>query len=222
MLQEKIKIDLLFYQSILLVIAVLVSFFYKQLFFTLGLGFLFFCFFLISNWEDFTIIKKWGGIPNLVTISRLVLLFTIPLINTNTSLAILSFVVICLDGLDGLLARKLNQVTDFGGRLDMEVDAFFCLIFSLLISIKHPELSWILLGGLLRYLYKIITFISSKSEFIESKKKYARFIAGFYFLSFPLFFLVEYPYGNYIISIGTLLVLFSFAISFYEFFTFRK
>lgn len=218
----KKPIDFLFIHSLVLVLVALVDFFFNQLFFTLLFGFFLFISFVFKNWRGFTLHKKWGGIPNLITLSRFFLLFSVPFSNSDENFFLISFFVICLDGLDGLLARKMNQVTDFGGSLDMEVDAFFCLLFSLLISNLYTELSWVLIGGLLRYLYKICTFLFTKTEFIEKKKPYARFIAGFYFLSFPLFFLTDYIIGVYVISIGTLFVITSFLVSFYEFFTFKK
>lgn len=222
MFKKRNKIDFLFLHSVGLLFSAILDVFYTTLAFSLTLGVLLFGFYIYDNWKDFTKYKKWGGFPNLITTSRLLLLFSIPFITSTFHFGILSLLIISLDGLDGFLARKLNQVTTFGGLLDMEVDAYFCLIFSILISTKHPELQWILIGGLLRYLYKIITFLYSKSEFKESKKKYARFIAGFYFTSFPLFFFTDYTLGFYIISTGTLLVTLSFFISFYEFFTFKK
>ncbi|RXR34073.1 CDP-alcohol phosphatidyltransferase family protein [Flavobacterium piscinae] len=216
------NIDFLFLHSICLVGGAFVDLFYDQLLLTLLLGAFLFSIYIFQNWKSFTTFKKWGGIPNVITLTRLVLLFTIPFLTETKELALLSLIVISLDGLDGFFARKLNQVTDFGGKLDMEVDAYYCLLFSLLIGVLHPELSWIIFGGLLRYLYKIITFIFSQSTFVEQKKKYARFIAGFYFVSFPLFFLVPNTIGIYLITAGTAFIIFSFSISFYEFFTFRK
>lgn len=216
------NIDFLFLHSVSMVCAALLDLFYNHFLLTYFLGAILFSIYVVQNWKSFTTYKKWGGIPNIITLTRLGLLFTIPFFTETTELALLSLVVISLDGLDGFLARKLNQVTIFGGNLDMEVDAFYCLLFSLLISSKHTELSWITIGGLLRYLYKIITFVNSKSTFVEQKKKYARFIAGFYFVSFPLFFFFANTIGIYLITIGTALIIFSFSISFYEFFTFRK
>lgn len=216
------NIDFLFLHSICLVCAVFVDLFYNQLLLTYLSGGFLFSIYVFQNWKSFTTYKKWGGIPNMITLTRLGLLFTTPFFTETMELTLLSLVVISLDGLDGFFARKLNQVTDFGGKLDMEVDAYYCLLFSLLISSKYPELSWIIIGGLLRYLYKIITFMYSKSTFVEQKKKYARFIAGFYFVSFPLFYFLANTIGIYIIIAGTALIVFSFSISFYEFFTFRK
>lgn len=222
MFEKNQKIDFILLHSIGLLIGAFIDFFQKKLFLTLIFGAIFFSLFILKNWRKFTEHEYFGGFPNLVTVSRLILLFIIPFLESNKNIALLSFAIICLDGIDGFLARKLNQITAFGGILDMEVDAYFCLLLSLLISIKHPELSWILIGGLLRYLYKITTFIFSKSKFIEKKKKYARYVAGFYFLSFSLFFYAEYNFGIYIISLGTFLVIASFTVSFYEFFTFKK
>lgn len=222
MLIKRNRIDFLFLHSIGLIFSSILDIYNSKLIFSLAFGAISFSYYIIQNWDDFTTHKKWGGFPNLITTSRLLLLFTTPFITTNLNLGIMTLLIISLDGLDGFIARKLNQVTNFGGLIDMEVDAYFCLIFSIIIFLKYPELEWILIGGLLRYLYKIITFTYSKSKFEEKKKKYARFIAGFYFTSFPLFFLTDYTLGFYIISAGTIFVSLSFFISFYEFFTFKK
>lgn len=222
MFVKRKNIDFLYVHSIGLVFISLIDFIYHQLLLTYFLGAILFVFYIFRNWKSFTFFKKWGGIPNVITLIRLGLLFTIPFFHEMRELAILSLLITSLDGLDGFMARRLNQVTLFGGNLDMEVDAFYCLLFSLLVSSLYPDLGWIIIGGLLRYVYKIITFTYSKSAFVEQKKKYARFIAGFYFLSFPLFFLLDSAIGIYILTAGTSLIIFSFSISFYEFFIFRK
>jgi phosphatidylglycerophosphate synthase len=58
-----------------------------------------------------------------------------------------------LDGVDGWLARRLGLVSDFGARFDMEVDAFFILALSLLVYADERAGPWLLLAGLLRYLF---------------------------------------------------------------------
>lgn len=219
---RSLKYDWMFFQSVILMIGSALDFYSSKLFFCPLFGLFLFFGFIVSNFDKYTIHKKWGGFPNTITLTRLSLLFSVPFIETNSSLGILCLALVSLDGLDGLAARRLNQVTEFGGFLDMETDAFFCLIFSLTIAIQNPDLSWIILGGLLRYGYKIVTTFISKNGYTESKKRYARLIAGSYFLCFILYFFVDHLYSRYIISFGTALVIVSFMISFYEFLKFKK
>ncbi len=223
MIVKKKPIDWIFFQSIILLIGLILDCINKTILFCPTLGFASFVIYLFLNWNRFTIKKNYGGIPNLVTVTRLILVFVSVFFKDNKfALATLATTIIVFDGLDGYLARKLNLVTPFGGELDMETDAFFCLLFSLLIFKNHPELIIILLGGSLRYLYKIVTTIITKETFIESRKKYAGYFAGSYFFSFMLFFYTDYSIGKNFIGVGTLLVIISFSISFYEFFRYKK
>ena len=58
-----------------------------------------------------------------------------------------------LDGLDGFLARRLRQASAFGARFDMETDALTMLALALLIWISGQTGAWVLLAGLLRYIF---------------------------------------------------------------------
>jgi phosphatidylglycerophosphate synthase len=216
-------LDWLFYHSIIIMIGLIADVAGGTMFFCLIAGVLVFLIFVIKNWSGFTEKKPWGGIPNMVTLFRLVLLFMTPFIMHNRfNVAVLGTVFVALDGVDGFLARKLDQITYFGGQLDMEADAFFCLIFSMLIGFESREMQWVLLAGSMRYLYKIITTVWNKEAFTETKQKYARFFAGCYFVSLVLFFYVDSSLGKYIVAIGNVLVLFSFAISFVDFFKIKR
>ncbi len=65
----------------------------------------------------------------------------------------LALVVFLLDGIDGWLARRRRECTRFGARFDMETDAIFVLVLSLLVLDAEKAGPWILLSGLLRYLF---------------------------------------------------------------------
>jgi phosphatidylglycerophosphate synthase len=67
--------------------------------------------------------------------------------------AALGLLVMVLDGLDGWLARRTSMVSDFGARFDMEVDALLILALSILAWRYGKAGAWILLSGLLRYLF---------------------------------------------------------------------
>jgi len=57
------------------------------------------------------------------------------------------------DGLDGALARRQRTASPFGARFDLEVDALFVGVASLLLLRTGTVGAWILLGALLRYGY---------------------------------------------------------------------
>jgi phosphatidylglycerophosphate synthase len=58
-----------------------------------------------------------------------------------------------LDGVDGRIARRLDQVSAFGARFDMETDAATVLGLSLLVWVCDQTGPWVLATGLMRYIF---------------------------------------------------------------------
>jgi phosphatidylglycerophosphate synthase len=58
-----------------------------------------------------------------------------------------------LDGADGWLARRTSLASDFGARFDMEVDALLILVLSVLAWQLGKAGVWVLVSGLLRYVF---------------------------------------------------------------------
>ena len=58
-----------------------------------------------------------------------------------------------LDGVDGWLARRRGETSDFGARFDMETDALLILGASWLVWHHGKAGYWILAAGLMRYLF---------------------------------------------------------------------
>ena len=58
-----------------------------------------------------------------------------------------------LDGVDGWIARRTGASGAFGARFDMEVDAFFLLVLSVLIVALGKAGWWVLAIGLARYVF---------------------------------------------------------------------
>src|SRR6185436_14021198 len=58
-----------------------------------------------------------------------------------------------LDGLDGWLARRTGMASEFGARFDMETDAAFILVLSILVWQHEKAGAWVLLCGLMRYAF---------------------------------------------------------------------
>jgi phosphatidylglycerophosphate synthase len=67
--------------------------------------------------------------------------------------ALVASAVLVLDGLDGWLARRFGVASDFGARFDMETDAVLLLALAGLAWQYHKAGSWIMLAGLMRYLF---------------------------------------------------------------------
>jgi phosphatidylglycerophosphate synthase len=65
----------------------------------------------------------------------------------------LTGVVAILDGLDGWLARATRMISAFGARFDMETDAAFILVLSVLVWQHGKAGAWVLLCGLMRYAF---------------------------------------------------------------------
>ena len=99
------------------------------------------------------------GRANAVTATRLALtcvlaaaLVTLPWSRQLAwSLVALAATALALDGFDGWLARRYREATRFGARFDMEVDALFLLVLTLLVAAVGKAGAWILLAGLWRY-----------------------------------------------------------------------
>jgi phosphatidylglycerophosphate synthase len=56
-----------------------------------------------------------------------------------------------LDGVDGWLARRSREISAFGARFDMEVDAALILILSVLVWRHGKAGAWVIACGLMRY-----------------------------------------------------------------------
>lgn len=100
------------------------------------------------------------GPANLVTAVRAVLtailagLLDAPLSAGGRWAAVaIGLVAVALDGVDGRLARRSGMASRFGARFDMEVDALLILVLSALAWRNGRAGGWVLLSGLLRYLF---------------------------------------------------------------------
>ncbi len=60
-------------------------------------------------------------------------------------------VALCLDGIDGRLARRQRLASEFGARFDMEVDAFFAALLTILLVVSGKVGLWALPLGFMRY-----------------------------------------------------------------------
>ncbi len=69
------------------------------------------------------------------------------------SFCTLGIFVLMLDGVDGYVARRSGLASAFGARFDMETDALFILVLSILAFTLQKAGAWVIAAGLLRYIY---------------------------------------------------------------------
>jgi phosphatidylglycerophosphate synthase len=69
------------------------------------------------------------------------------------SAVVATLLIEALDGLDGWLARRTGMSSEFGARYDMEVDSLLGVVLAGLAWQYEKAGPWILLAGLLRYLF---------------------------------------------------------------------
>lgn len=106
------------------------------------------------------------GWPNAVTLTRLMLAALVagytaeisqwvlqPSDSLAWTFALVAGLAVTLDGLDGFLARTVGPRSSFGARFDMESDALLILILSVLAAVLGKVGLWVLITGLLRYLF---------------------------------------------------------------------
>jgi phosphatidylglycerophosphate synthase len=66
-------------------------------------------------------------------------------------LVVTATAALLLDGVDGWAARRTGMASDFGARFDMETDALFLLMLSLLVHATGKVGIWVLASGSMRY-----------------------------------------------------------------------
>jgi phosphatidylglycerophosphate synthase len=100
------------------------------------------------------------GPANQVTMARAVIVaLLIGLIGepaaamTASAATAASLIALLMDGVDGSLARRSRMASAFGARFDMEIDALLILVLSILVWQYDRAGAWIVLAGLLRYLF---------------------------------------------------------------------
>lgn len=99
------------------------------------------------------------GAANSVTSVRLSLIAGLCALGVSRELgpasALLVLAIFALDGLDGWLAKRTGQASEFGGAFDMECDALLVLVCTLLLYLRGRLGAYILIPGLLRYVYSL-------------------------------------------------------------------
>lgn len=117
--------------------------------------------------------RRIKQIPNILTLSRLLIAFFIPLTALTGNLgwsAVLTIIAASTDAFDGFAARKLNAISEFGKNLDPVCDKLFSAILIIPLMFKlSPLLSFGL--GINFVIEAFIAFTNVKSKAKGHKPK---------------------------------------------------
>ena len=169
------------------------------------------------NRSSFSQFRPYGGYANWVSLIRLLLLFLLLINNQLLAKYILGLgflTCILMDGLDGWLARRYQQVSEWGGLFDKEIDSFLVWGISLILYIYWNFPIWIMGIGCLHYFYEIILFLLNWQDIKTPKNPIGRYVAAFLFFSLLAPFILPMDFSGPILGIASILTLISFTISF--------
>jgi len=186
----------------------------NMMFFVLS-AFTSFIVYIFNNLSLIRSFKPIGGYANWITFFRMLLLMYIALHFESTSYIVIVFVFIVnilLDILDGIVARKFETESTFGLYFDMELDAFYVCLASIILYLEGLTGIWIIWIGLLRYIFTFLMVLLNINIASEPKQKFASWVAGILFWCLLLpFYNVKL---NMILGMVGALVIFSFVKSF--------
>ena len=123
-------------------------------------------------------------------------------------------IVAVLDGVDGCLARQSREISPFGARFDMEVDAALILILSILVWMHGKAGTWVIACGLMRYVFVVagwmLTWMAGPLRSTIRGKTVA--VAQFIGLGAALLPIVPVPFSNAIAGVTLATLAWSFAV----------
>lgn len=205
------------HHAILLSAGTILFVFTDQMYWLLVLASVSFLILLYANHLAILSIKPVGGYANWVTLFRLGLLLAVGYWNQNLDtnwIGGLGILILSLDGIDGFLARKFNQTSEFGGRLDGETDAYFVLQYACILHHYDFFEWWILWPGVLRYGYVLISYIIWKTLKPEPVSYIRKTIAVIIMAALLSPFLIGSEISGSIVIVAIIAVTFSFGKSF--------
>jgi len=160
----------------------------------------------------------WFGPANAVSLLRLSGMFVLPWLAPG-QIVVWGLILLAMDGVAGWIARRTGLAGEFGEFIDKEIDAFFMLVLCLLLY-RLPEGfgPWILLPGLLRYLFVLFVRFARPPELKEQRSAKAAWISVFMMLTLLCSFAAHPGYLDYfrpLAGLMTLVLAYSFAESLY-------
>lgn len=173
---------------------------------------------LFSVWPALWNLHPFGGYANWVTFMRLsglVVLFTLSGSLSYGQIAFMLLILILLDGIDGFLARRFHHVTSFGAVFDMETDAVYVCLASILLFEKGLAGGWILLVGFMRYFFFVLKYFMGLHDLRDKGTRLGPAIAAVLFVALFIPYILQRTIYFPCLIVASALVTLSFAWSFY-------
>ncbi|NBC83490.1 MAG: hypothetical protein GVY19_08920 [Bacteroidetes bacterium] len=182
----------------------------------IGIGLFSFLIYWLLNRAGLSKMKPFAGYANWITLFRL-LLISVTLVFTDQLLDrfifILVFSAVIFDGLDGWIARKTKQESVFGAHFDMECDAFYVAMMTLVLYERAMFGQWLLIVGFLRYLFGTFLYLMQWHKLSSLRLRWGPTIAGIFFVALTTPFVLPASIYHPTIIISGSLISFSFAVS---------
>jgi phosphatidylglycerophosphate synthase len=158
------------------------------------------------------------GLGNGVTALRFVVASSVGLVPDAVPtwvLGLVVFGVFALDGLDGWVAKRRGETSEFGAHFDMETDAYFVLLIGIELMTRGRYGAWVLSAGLLRYVYLLTLALVPARRGGIPRYAFGRHAFTGLMLALTLGMVLGEPFGTIVTLVGCGLVAASFAHSFY-------
>ncbi len=131
------------------------------------------------------------------------------------SFGLFGFAVL-LDGLDGFLAQKYDQMSEIGGLFDKTVDAYFVVLLAFILVQKYEVSFWFLSIGYLHYGYELLVLGLGWQHLVTPKNPIGQYAAAFLFISLLSPFILSPSWYFPIVYFAAAFVGLSFGWSFYH------
>lgn len=155
------------------------------------------------------------GPANVITLARLGLVVAVAATpGAGPAEALAAAGGLALDGLDGVVARRRREASEFGAKLDMETDALFIAVLCAKLAVVGRLGAWILVPGLLRYAYAVaIGLCETRGE--APRSRFGRYAFAIQATSLLVAFWPVEPIYSPLAAVATLLTVYSFGRSAY-------
>jgi phosphatidylglycerophosphate synthase len=158
------------------------------------------------------------GSANAVTALRAAIVAALPwaaLQLDGPLVAGIAVAVLALDVVDGYLARRHGNASDFGSSFDVETDALFVMVLSLVLYERGAAGPWVILAGAWRYVYVLAPLLVKTEEPQGRRSVFGRLAFVLMIVSFVLGLLLPPQTSQPVVALGVAVVSASFLYSFW-------
>ncbi len=198
--------------AFVLLLVTLFYFYFRDLRIVVLVAFISFAILIYITRPHWTL-KQQFGYGNSITLTRLLGFLILTFFYKEIDLSVLfigGLLFLIGDGIDGWIAHRFQENSEFGEYLDKETDALFVHLLCLIIIGRGLMGSWVIIIGLLRYLFAIFTYIYPTEIKKERRSTLGRYIYFIVVVALLTAFLPIPLVYEPLITISALLLFYSF------------